>query len=158
MDRELQRSTDNYLAAHRYKEGIDLEAAARLVSVLKREVPRMAVALLLTSRDPIWMVIAKGLSEMILIAKRAERMAIFQWQAALITEHFWRKAFLKARDDIEARIVTDGDTLQGLDPLYQMALEDATSSEGESLPDLQFMETDEEDLVDPVDIIEEEYI
>ena len=82
MDRELQRSTDNYLAARRYKEGIDLEAAIRLVSVLKREVPRMAVALLLTSRDPIWMVIAKGLSEMILIAKRAERMAIFQWQAA----------------------------------------------------------------------------
>ena len=164
MDRELQRSKDNYLAAHRYKESIDLEAAARLVSVLKREVPRMAVALILTSRDPIWMVIAKGLSEMILIAKRAERMAIFQWQAALITEHFWRKAFLKARDDIEARIVTDQDTLQGLDPLYQMALEDATSSEGESLPDLElpFMEIDddqdEEDLVDPVDIIEEEYI
>ena len=158
MDRELQRSKDNYLAARRYKEGIDLEAAAELVSVLEREVPRMAVALLFTSKNPIWKVIAKGLSEMILIAKRAERMAIFQWQAALITEHFWRKAFLKARDDIEARIVTDQDTLQGLDPLYQMALEDATSSEGESLPDLQFMETDEEDLVDPVDIIEEEHI
>ena len=158
MDRELQRSTDNYLAARRMKEGIDLEAATRLVSMLEREVPRMAVALLLTSRDPIWMVIAKGLSEMILIAKRAGRMAIFQWQAALINEHFWRKAFLKARDDIEARIVTDGDILQGLDPLYQMALEDATSSEGESLPDLElpFMEIDEEDLVDPVDIIEDD--
>ena len=156
MDRELQRSTDNYLAARRYKEGIDLEAAAGLVSVLEREVPRMTVALRLTSRNPIWMVIAKGLSEMILIAKRAGRMAIFQWQAAFINEHFWRKAFLKARDDIEARIVTDQDNLQGLDPLYQMALEDATSSEGESLPDLQFMETDEEDLVDPVDIIHDD--
>ena len=79
-----------------------------------------------------------------------------------INENFWRKAFLKARDDIEARIVTDGDTLQALDPLYQMALEDATSSEGESLPDLElpFMEVDEEDdeedLVDPVDIIEDD--
>ena len=156
MDRELQRSTDNYLAARRYKEGIDLEAATRLASVLEREVPRMAVALRLTSRNPIWMVIAQGISDMILIAKQAERMAIFQWQAALITEHCWRKAFLKARDDIEARIVTDQDTLQGLDPLYQMALEDATSSEGESLPDLQFMETDEEDLVDPVDIIHDD--
>ena len=121
----------------------------------------MAVALLGTSKNPIWMVSAKGLSEMILIAKPAERMAIFQWQAALITEHFWRKAFLKARDDIEARIVTDQDTLQGLDPLYQMALEDATSSEGESLdlglPIMEFdTEDDEEDLVDPVDIIEDD--
>ena len=164
MDRELQRSKDNYLTARRYKEGIDLEAAAELVSVLERELPRMAVALLFTSKNPIWKVIAMGLSEMIPSAKRAGRMATFQWQAALATENFWRKAFLKARDDIEARIVTDGDTLQGLDPLYQMALEDATSSEGESLPDLElpFMEIDDdqstEDLVDPVDIIEEEYI
>ena len=156
MDRELQRSKDNYLAAHRYKESIDLEAAAELVSVLEREVPRMAVALLFTSKNPIWKVIAMGLSAMIPSAKRAGIMAICQWQAALMNENFWRKAFLKARDDIEARIVTDGDTLQGLDPLYQMALEDATSSEGESLPDLQFMETDEEDLVDPVDIIHED--
>ena len=162
MDRELQRSKDNYLTARRYKEGIDLEAATRLVSMLEREVPRMAVALRLTSRNPIWMVIAQGISEMILIAKQAERMTMFQWQAALITEHFWRKAFLQARDDIEARIVTDGDTLQALDPLYQMALEDATSSEGESLPDLELPimeideEDDEEDLVDPVDIIEDD--
>jgi hypothetical protein len=161
MDRELQRSKDNYLAAHRYKESIDLEAVAELVSVLEREVPRMTVALRLTSRNPIWMVIAQGISDMILIAKQAERMAIFQWQAALINENFWRKAFLKARDDIEARIVTDQDTLQALDPVYQMALEDATSSEGESLdlelPIMEFdTEDDEEDLVDPVDIIEDD--
>ena len=156
MDRELQRSTDNYLAARRYKEGIDLEAAAELVSVLEREVPRMAVALLFTSKNPIWMVIAQRISEMILIAKQTERLTIFQWQGALIIEHFWRKAFLKARDDIEARIDTDRDTLRRLDPMYQMALEDATSSEGESLPDLRFVETDEEDLVDPVDIIHED--
>ena len=144
------------------KEGIDLEAATRLVSMLEREVPRMVVAPRLTSRNPIWVVISQRFSDMILIAKQTERLTVFQWQAALVIERTWRKAFLKARDDIEARIVTDQDTLQGLDPLYQMALEDATSSEGESLPDLKLPvreideEDDEEDLVDPVDIIEDD--
>ena len=84
MDLELQRNTANYLAARHRRESIDTEAAAGLVSMLECEVPRMVVALRLTSRNPIWMVIAQGISEMILIAKQAERMAICQWQAALI--------------------------------------------------------------------------
>jgi hypothetical protein len=75
--------------------------------------------------------------------------------SAMNIERYWRKAFLRARDEIEVRIETDRENLRRLVPLYQMALQDATSSEGESIPELEFVEIDEEDLVVPVDIIHE---
>ena len=156
MDIELERCMTNYAAVHCARESIDLDVAYGLVLMLRREVPRMKLALRFVSKSDIWMIVGNYINDAIAVAQKTHRRTQAQWRSAMNLEHYWRKAFLKARDDIEARIVTDGDTLQGLDPLYQMALEDATSSEGESLPDLQFMETDEEDLVDPVDIIHDD--
>ena len=156
MDIELERCMTNYAAAHRVKDSFDPVVASSLVLILEREVPRMILALRLASTNPIWMIVGKHINDMIRIAKEAERLTYFQWEGALIIENYWRKAFLRARDEIEVRIETDRENLRRVAPMCQMALEDGTSSEGESMPELEYLETDGEDLVVPVDIIHDD--
>ena len=146
----------NYAAAHHASESIDLAAASTLLSMLKREVPRMSIALRLVSKSHIWGIVIHYLNDVIPIAVETHRLTHAQWTNAWEIENTFRRAFLRARDEIEVRILTDRENLRRLDPLYQMALEDATSSEGESIPELEFVETDGEDLVVPVDIIHDD--
>ena len=153
MNAELDRCMVNYAAAHRSRASIDLAAATSLTSMLKREVPRMSIALRLVSKSEIWRILIQSINDMIPIATETFILTHNQWRNAWELEHTWRKAFLRARDEIEVRIITDRENLHRIAPLYQMALEDATSSEGESIPELEFVEVDGEDLVDPVDII-----
>ena len=144
MTDELNRCMANYTAARRMRENIDLQGAMKLVHMVKREVPRMILALRSASTNPIWTILAKHFNDMIRIAKDSEKLSVFQWQGMLAVEHPWRKAFMKARDDIENRIGTDLQDLQRTENLYQTALEDATDSEeGESIED--FGEGDEPD-------------
>ena len=156
MTEELNRCMANYTAAHRARESIDVAAASSLASMLKREVPRMSIALRLVSKSEIWGIVIHYINDMIHIAVETSRLTHDQYWKAWELENTWRKAFLKARDEIEVRIVTDRGNLQLTEPLYQMALEGGTSSEGESMSELDHMETDEEDLVVPVDIIHDD--
>jgi hypothetical protein len=156
MDIELERCMTNYAAAHRARESIDTAAAARLVLMLKLEVPRMSIVLRLASKSHIWGIVGNYINDAIAVAQETHRRTQAQWMSAMNLEHYWRKAFLRAKDEIEVRIETDRENMRRLAPLYQMALEDATSSEGESIPELEFVETDGEDLVDPVDIIHDD--
>ena len=113
--------------------------------MLKREAPRMSIALLLVSKSETWRILIHYINDMIHIAVETSRLTHDQYWKAWELENTWRKAFLKARDEIEVRSVTDRGNLQLAEPLYQMALEDGTSSEGESMPELEYMETDGED-------------
>ena len=141
----------NFTAARRAREGIDTAAATRLVAMLKLEVPRMMLALRLASRNPLWTILGKHINDMIRIAKEAVILTQAQYWNAWKLENIWGHAFLRAREEIEVRFMTDHLSLQRTGPLYQVAIADATSSEGD-------VEIDEEDLVDPVDIIQEELI
>ena len=156
MNAELDRCMVNYAAAHRSSASIDLAAATSLTSMLKREVPRMSIALRLVSKSEIWRIVIQSINDMIRIGTETLMSTHNQWKDAWDLEHTWRKAFLKARDDIEIRIITDRLDLHRAAPLYQMALEDASSSDGESMPELEEVDTDGEDLVVPVDIIHED--
>ena len=156
MTAELNRCIANYTAAHRSRESIDLAAATSLTSMLKCEVPRMSIALRLVSKSEIWKIVGNYINDAIAVAQQTLVLTHTQWERAFATEHNWRKAFLRARDEIEVRILTDRENLKRVAPLCQMALEDGTSSEGESMPELEHLETDGEDLVVPVDIIHDD--
>ena len=149
MTDELDRCIANFTAAHRARESIDTAAATRLVAMLKLEVPRMVIALRLASRNPLWMILGKHINDMIRIAKEAVILTHAQYWNAWKLENIWRNAFLRAREEIEVRFMTDHLSLQRTGPLYQVAIADATSSEGD-------VEIDDEDLVDPVDIIHDD--
>ena len=116
----------------------------------------MMLALRLASRNPLWTILGKHINDMIRIAKEAVILTHAQYWNAWKLEHTWRKAFVRARDEIGVRILTDHENLQRVAPMYQMALEDGTSSEGESMPELEDVETDGEDLVVPVFIIHDD--
>ena len=148
MTDELDRCIANFTAAHHARVSIDTAAATRLVAMLKLEVPRMMIALRLASRNPLWMILGKHINDMIRIAKEAVILTHAQYWNAWKLENIW-KAFLRAREEIEVRFMTDHLSLQRTGPLYQMAIADATSSEGD-------VEIDDEDLVDPVDIIHDD--
>ena len=145
----------NYTAAHRARESIDVAAASRLVFMLKRDVPRMSIVLRLVSKSEVWSIVIQSITDMIRIGTAALLSTQTQWRNAWDLENTCRKAFMRARDAIEVRIITDRRDLHRIAPLYQMALEDA-SSEGESMPDLEEEETDEDDLVGVADVIDEE--
>ena len=116
----------------------------------------MKLALRFVSKSDIWMIVGNYINDAIAVAQETHRRTQAQWMSAMNLEHYWRKAFLRARDDMAVRIETDRENLRRLAPLYDMALEDATSSEGESIPELEFVETDGEDLVVPVDTIHDD--
>ena len=60
-------------------------------------------------------------------------------------EKTWRRAFLRARDAIDVRMQTDRETMLYSAPLYQMALDDATSSEAaEAFTDDESVDNEEE--------------
>ena len=111
----------------------------------------MSIALRLASKSHIWGIVIDYLNDLIHIAVETSRLTHDQYWNAWKLENIWRNAFLRAREEIEVRFMTDHLSLQRTGPLYQMAIADATSSEGD-------VEIDDEDLVDPVDIIEEELI
>jgi hypothetical protein len=79
------------------------------------------------------------INNLIHIAVETSRLTHDQYWNAWTLENTWRKAFLRARDDIEVRMLTDRENLQRVAPMYQMVLEDGTSSEGESIPELEFV-------------------
>jgi hypothetical protein len=86
---------------------IDLAAASSHNMMLKREVPKMVVALSLVSKSEIWKILIIYAKDMLRVGRVHWVSTHMRWENAWDFERTCRKAFLQAKAGIEVRIGTD---------------------------------------------------
>ena len=129
LNEALNRCMMNYGVAHRSRMSIDLAAASSHNMMLKREVPKMVVALSLVSKSDIWKILIMHAKDMLRVGRVHLISSQMRWDDAWNCERICKKAFLQARAAIEVRVGVDQIHLRRAIPYTVMALEDPTDSE-----------------------------